>query len=307
MVAPVLLLLANALLGVNNAFWQPVRLALIPRLVPVAEVTTAIALMSVLANVARIAGPMAAAPVIVFGGVELAFALNAVSYIAVVTSLGLMKLEPEETMPVSRGAAPSGLWSGIRLVAVHPGMRPLFLLIGIFALTVRPVAEMLPAFAEQVFARGATGFASLVSAMGIGALVAGFALSLREALAGLTTVMAVLGIVGALAAATLAITPNYLIALACMGIYGIGVVGKNIAAQTLLQVGVDNTIRGRVFSFYFLVFSATPALGALVIGHLGDRLGIGLPVFVAALIGLAAAIIIFVRRRELARHLEHVL
>jgi MFS family permease len=304
LVDPWMLLFVAGLLGLNHAFWQPVRMALIPALVPSQELPTAVALSSVLANVARVVGPILSGPAIIWGGVGLAFALNSVSFFGVVVALRMMHLASNQTMPRRRLDSPRGIWHGLAVVAAHPGMGPLFLLIGIFAITVRPVAELLPAFAENVFHRGPGGFASLISVMGGGALVAGVLLSWRSALAGLTTILALFGILGAMATALFALTSSFTLALICMSLIGVGVTGKNIVAQTLVQSALDDSVRGRVFSLYTVIFTSAPALGALTIGYAADRVGLGLPVVSAAVIGLAASAAILAYRKRLSPHLE---
>jgi MFS family permease len=297
------LVVLTALLGLNSAFWQPVRLTLVPKLAPPQDLPNVIALTSVLANVSRVVGPMIAGPAIIWGGLSTAFGLNALSFVAVVVALLMMKL-PINDKDAGRRKPSGGVWHGIAVVAAHPGMRPLFILIGVFAIMVRPVADLLPAFAEGVFAVGPGGFAALVSAMGAGALCAGGLLSWRHQTTGLTTVLAVFGMIGAIATALFALTSNAYIAIALMWLAGMGVTGKNIIAQTMVQLGLDDEVRGRVLSFYAVIFGAAPSGGALILGYIGDAVGIRGPVVVAAVIGLIASIMIFINRKNLARHLE---
>jgi predicted MFS family arabinose efflux permease len=215
----------------------------------------------------------------------------------------MMDLKAADTLPphrISRGS----VWQGIAVVAAHPGMRPLFILIGIFAIAVRPLADLLPAFAEHVFDKGPGGFAALISAMGGGALCAGLLLSLRQQYSGLTTILAVFGMIAATATGLFAMATNSIIALILMFVVGLGIAGKNIVAQTLVQSGLEDEVRGRVFSFYSVIFNAAPSGGALLLGYIGDLVGIRGPVAIAAAIGLAASLMIFVNRKSLAPHLE---
>jgi predicted MFS family arabinose efflux permease len=298
-----ILALATALLGLNGAFWQPVRMTLVPKLAPPEDLPNVIALTSVLANVARVVGPIVAGPAILWGGISMAFALNGLSFVAVVAALRMMDLKAGDTSPprlISKGSA----WRGIVVVAAHPGMRPLFILIGIFAIAVRPLADLLPAFAEGVFNKGPGGFAALISAMGGGALCAGLLLSWRRQHSGLTTILAVFGMIAATATALFAMTANWIIALILMFVVGLGVAGKNIIAQTMVQSGLEDEVRGRVFSFYSVIFNAAPSGGALLLGYVGDLVGIRGPIVVAAAVGLGASLLIFIQRKSLAPHLE---
>jgi predicted MFS family arabinose efflux permease len=233
-----------------------------------------------------------------------AFALNALSFFAVVAALLMMKLPINDKVDRRLKKPTGGVWHGIAVVAAHPGMRPLFILIGIFAIMVRPVADLLPAFAAGVFAKGPGGFAALVAAMGAGALCAGGLLSWRQQTTGLTTVLAIFGMIGAIATALFALTANAYSAVALMWLVGMGVTGKNIVAQTMVQSGLDDEVRGRVLSFYAVIFGAAPSGGALILGYIGDLVGIRGPVVVAAMIGLLASFTIFINRKSLARHLE---
>jgi predicted MFS family arabinose efflux permease len=99
-------------------------------------------------------------------------------------------------------------------------------------------------------------------------------------------------------------TSSFTFALICMGLVGVGVTGKNIVAQTLVQSALDDSVRGRVFSLYTVIFTSAPALGALMIGYAADRVGLGLPVVSAAVIGLAASAAILAYRKHLSPHLE---
>jgi predicted MFS family arabinose efflux permease len=233
----------------------------------------------------------------------MAFALNGLSFIAVVAALLMMDFKAGDTMPPRRKSKGS-VWQGIAVVAAHPGMGPLFIMIGIFAIGVRPLADLLPAFAEGVFNKGPGGFAALISAMGGGALCAGLLLSWRQQYSGLTTILAVFGMIAATATALFATTTNSTVALVLMFVVGLGVTGKNIVAQTMVQSGLEDEVRGRVFSFYSVIFNAAPSGGALLLGYIGDLVGIRGPVAIAALIGLGASVMIFVNRKRLAPHLE---
>ena len=300
-----ILLLATALLGLNSTFWQPVRMTLVPKLAPPEDLPNVIALSSVLANVARVIGPIIAGPAIIWGGISMAFALNGLSFVAVITALHMMDLKPGDTLPARRlSGGRNSVWQGIAAVAVHPGMRPLFILIGIFAIAVRPLADLLPAFAESLFNKGPGGLAALISAMGGGALCAGLLLSWRQQYSGLTAILAVFGMIAATATAIFAMTTNSLLALILMFVVGLGVTGKNIVAQTLVQSGLEDEVRGRVFSFYSVIFNAAPSGGALLLGYIGDLVGIRGPIVIAAAIGLGASLTIFLNRKRLAPHLE---
>jgi MFS family permease len=298
------LLLFTALFGVSSAFWQPIRFAIIPLLVPREAMASAVALSSVSANIARVLGPLIAGPVLIWGSVTLAFGLNAVSFLAVVLAFWLMVLPAER--PAKERAKMSGreLSLGLSVILRDRGVRTLIVFIGIFAICVRPAGELLPVFAEAVFQAGPAGLAALVSALGLGSLVSGLVVSGRQQAGGLTTMLAVAGILGSIMTAAFATASNLTLALACIAVMGFGVTLKNIVAQILLQLALTDEVRGRVLSIYGVLFTASPGLGALVMGWFADRIGIVAPVLVGAAIGLASSIALFMSRHRLAHQLD---
>jgi MFS family permease len=198
------LLLFMAIFGVNAAFWQPIRFSLLPRLVTRDAVPSAVALTSVIANVGRVIGPLIAGPVIVWGSVTLAFALNAASFGGVVVAFWLMDLPAERPAAGRPKFALADLSVGIRSIVRHPGVRILLVLIGIFAIFVRPVADLLPVLAEGVLDAGPEGLAALISAMGLGSLLSGLVASLQLDQTRLVTMLGLAGALGSLMTAALA-------------------------------------------------------------------------------------------------------
>jgi predicted MFS family arabinose efflux permease len=299
------LLAFTALLGVNTAFFQPIRLAIIPRLVSREAMSSAVALSSVTANVARVFGPVIAGPVLVWGSVTLAFWLNTASYFAVVLAFWLMDLPESDKAEKGRTKMTvRDLSFGLSMVLRDPGVRTLLLLIGIFAICVRPISDLLPVFAEAVLGAGPVGLAALTSALGFGSLFSGLMLSSRRRQDGLVTLLAAAGAIGSIMAAVFSVASNVTVAMVCIAIMGFGVTLTNIVAQILLQLALTDDVRGRVFSVYGVLFSCAPGLGALAMGWTADRIGVAPPVLFGAAIGLAASLAIFLNRHRLAALLD---
>ncbi len=285
-------------LGVNQSFWQPARLALVPSLVPRADLATAIAVNAVVFNVARFLGPAAAGAIIVWAGVGWAFLANAVSYLAFIYALAVLSLPPPATADRRHGIF-ADMVQGIRYALRHPGISPLLLLLAAFAVLVRPVVELLPGFAEAVFARGAGGLAIMTSTMGAGALVAGLWLARRGG-GDLMGLVATAGSVGALVLFAFAATSWFAFALACLAVAAFCQTCMGVGGQTLLQSAIDDVMRGRVLSFYGMIFRGGPALGAVAMGTASEVTGLQVPVALGALIGVAACALAYRRRHALA-------
>jgi MFS family permease len=287
------------LFGVNGSFWQPIRLSLIPRLIPRDALPSAVGLASIVANTARIVGPMIAGPAILYGSVTLAFALNAVSYVGIVVAISLMKLPPEHVNRLGRlKVTAKDLSFGILTVVRDPAVRMLLAFIATFALFVRPATELLPVFAEAVFNAGPAGLAHLIAAFGTGALVSAFIASGRQ-VSGLIPLLAVAGTTGAVMTGAFALAPSIHLGLFFVALVGLGTTLANITAQTLLQLSLTDDIRGRVLSIYGMLFTSVPGLGALAMGWVADRIGITTPVLAGAAVGLAATVAIFLAREKL--------
>ena len=181
-----LLVALTAFQGVVVAFNQPARLALVPSLVPQADLASAVAINSVVFNLARFIGPMFAGLAIVWSGVEAAFAANAVTYIAFLVALARIRVAPTAAESGKQRSFSADMREGIRYTATHPGIAALLLLLIAIGVGGRPLNELLPGFAADVFRSGAGGLSILASAIGGGAILGGVWLGHRAHSGGLT-------------------------------------------------------------------------------------------------------------------------
>ena len=269
-------LLALAIvLGLTHPFNTASRHTILPSLVPRTDLSVAIAVNSSLYNVARFIGPAAAGAVIVTGGVTWAFACNVLGYLVFLLALFRMDVAPPERRPRSETTLFGEVAEGWRYTVAHPGIRPVLVLLVITAVVSRPVVDLLPGFAGDVFHRGAGGLAWLTAAMGLGAMLGALWLALRGVLAGLTTITVSAVLVLALALGAFTAMDHFFLALPFLAISGFAMVVNGIGSQTLIQSSVAPAMRGRVMSLYTLIYRGMPALGAVVMGSLAE--GLGLP------------------------------
>jgi predicted MFS family arabinose efflux permease len=151
------------------------------------------------------------------------------------------------------------------------------------AVGARPVVELLPGFAADVFGSGAGGLAALTSAVGLGAIVGGVWIGSRRSSAGLTRIV-LGGALGLGCSIALFTATNWLpLGVVIMVAGGFCMVCTGVAAQTLVQLAVASDMRGRVLSLYGLIFRGGPALGALTMGIASERLGLRWPVAIGCL------------------------
>ncbi|HEY2083229.1 MAG TPA: MFS transporter [Verrucomicrobiae bacterium] len=163
--------------GIVWALNGPAIMAMVPSLVPRAELDRALALNSVQFNMARLCGPMLAAAVIGVAGVAGAFTFNSLTFIPLLIAL---------VVAIPRGSAPSktkttsishDIREGLKFVWTHPGTRRLTMMSLIFMFLTAPVQGLLPVMAQSVLKGGPGLFGLMLSAIGLGSIVGAFVLS----------------------------------------------------------------------------------------------------------------------------------
>ena len=264
-------------LGIANAINQPARLALIPSLVEREHLSSAVAINSIVFNSARFLGPAAAGFAIAHGGIAFAFFANAASFVVFLVALGFVRLGPAE-LNATRRTILGDTVDGYAYAARHAGIGPMLLLLAATSLSSRAFVELLPGFADAVFARGAQGLAWLTAATGLGAMAGGLWMAQRASIKGLTGLIVANVLVMAAALLGFVATRNFGIALACLFVAGFSLVVNGIGAQTLVQHAAAPNMRGRVMATFGMIFRGGPAVGALIMGVLSSQVGLPLAV-----------------------------
>jgi len=299
-----LLVALTAIQGVLVAFNQPARLAFIPSLVPASDLASAVAINSVIFNLARFIGPILAGLAIVWSGVAAAFAVNALSYVAFIWALARIRVEPE-AMGTLKGRSLGGdLIDGLRYTATHPGIGALLVLGIALGVGGRPLNELLPGFADDVYHAGAGGLSILASAIGGGAILGGLWLAHRTHSVGLTRVVLATALVSALATIAAIASDNLWIATPAVVVMGFCASVAGIGMQTMIQLATDRSMRGRVMGLYGLIFRGAPAVGALAAGLVSAHLGLRWPVFIGALLVIAVWLWTYLARDRIAAAME---
>ncbi len=282
LVQPWHILVLAACAGAAGAFDAPARLAFVLEMVDREEMTNAIALNSTMFNTATTLGPAVAGVVYAAAGPEWCFLANAVSYLAVLAALAMMRLDgrragplpsPEggaEPVPMHRPSALADMKEGLVFVASDRTVRFLILLVVVMSLFGVSFVTLMPAWASRVLHGDATTNGFLQSARGIGAL--GGALFLawlgRRAARGRMILRAVF----LMPAAVLAFSfVRWLpVSLLFLAVAGVGLIVALNATNSLLQTLAPDTLRGRVMSVYTLAFFGFVPLGGLMIGTLAE-------------------------------------
>jgi MFS family permease len=277
------LLLLTMALGVVNALNQPARLALIPSLVEREHLPSAVAINSIVFNSARFVGPAAAGLAIAHGGIGIAFLVNALTYVAFLVALAVIRLTPAELVPTRRSILGDTV-DGYTYAAKHAGIGPMLALMAITSLSTRAFVELLPGFADAVFGRGPEGLAWLTAATGLGAMAGGLWMAQRPHTAGLTSIIVANVLVMAGSLIGFVATRHFWFAFCCLLVAGFSLVVNGIGAQTLVQHAAAPHMRGRVMATYGMIFRGGPAVGALVMGTLSSQIGLQLAVGAGAVV-----------------------
>jgi len=273
----------TALLGCVSSAFQPVRLSLIPSLVPRELLSDAVAAQSIVFNISRFLGPAIAGVAIAAFGLWSAFAINALSYFAMIAALLFIELR-RATVHRERRNFFVEFKEGVAYTYSHPEISWQLVVVAISALTGRAVIVMLPAFAGDIFAGGSSVLATLTSVAGGGAVIAGIALAHLRAGKGLRRATVLGTIVTGLLMVVLGWIDNFIAAVAVLAALGFCLTLVGIGSQTVIQTVVDEAMRARVLSLWAAVAFAAPAFGGLLIGLAAETWGLGLTTVVAGVL-----------------------
>jgi MFS family permease len=288
------------LLGAVNSFDGPARQAFVVDMVGRDDLPNAIALNSMTFNAARVVGPA-------FGGILLAtvgsawcFAINGFSFLAVIFSLLAMKIPPMHKYTDMRSPWQQ-LKSGISYSVHHEELRGLLLLALFFSTFGIAYMTVLPAFVDQILNAGATGFGLITSAVGLGA-VSGALIVARYGDRGQRGRMLFAAAMAFPVVLVLfALNSNFIVALLLTYLLGVGFMLQFTEINTLLQTRVEDSMRGRVLSLYTLTFFGFTPFGNLLVGALGQAIGLSLALIIMAVITLVSSVVIFWRTPALRR------
>jgi MFS family permease len=258
--------------GCANALGFPAYQAMLPDLVPRADVPGAVALSSAQWNLGRVIGPALAGLVIGLGGYELAFLINTLSFFAVFAVIASFHLPP----PTSTHGTSivQSIREGARFVRGDPALRFVVGCMALNSLLAAPFIALIPAVALKVFHDEKLGTAVLVTAQGLGAVC--MALSLATLFARFGTRRVMLAILGALPVALVAYAAAPALPVAAVAIFAVGFLylGSLSSFTTIAQLRAPSALRGRVVSVLMMLIGALYPIGSVVEGAIADEVGL---------------------------------
>ena len=282
--------------GIAQSFDAPARLALTPKLVEDrADLQNAIAMNSMMFNLARVAGPAIGGLVLASMGAAWCFLINGLSFLAVLIALAGMKLPDDMGKPRSDRRILAEIGDGLRYVWHQPVVRTLVALVGVTSLFGLSYAVLLPAYATDVLKVDAKGYGLLNAAVGIGALTGSLTVASLSRWKSKGVQLTVGSLAFPLALLCFAATRSYLLALFCLAGAGMSFVIQNATSNTMIQLSVPDELRGRVMSVYTLFFFGTTPVGAMLAGAVAQRWNSTAAIVLGASVTLAFALaIVFV-------------
>ncbi len=263
-----------ALTGLVNSIDAPARQALTPDLVKNRDdLPNAIALNAMVFNGARVIGPAFGGILLVTVGPGWCFFFNGVSFLAVIISLLMMDFPPIERVQ-NQPSPLSQLKSGAAYVRQDRAILGIMVLSTALCLFGVSFITVLPAYVDKVLRANESAYANLTAAQGVGAVLGAILLATYANQVRRGWVVTAATIYFPLALIALAFTTNYWIAMGLMFILGIGFISQFNQLNVLLQLHVDNAMRGRVMSLYTLTFFGVSPFGNLLIGFWSETWGI---------------------------------
>lgn len=296
-------LLALSLVGgVLGAFEIPARQSLMVELVGKEDLAHAIGLNSTGFNLARVLGPSVAALVIARLGVSWTFGLNALSYLAVLVGLAMIRLDERRTVPRSTGDALEGLREALRYVRETPPLPMLLAIATVFSVLGVPVITLLPVVARDQLGLGADGYGALMASLGLGAVTGALLIAATGGGSDRGRLFQRASFAFPLLLVAFALVHLPLANGVLLFAVGATMIINNALVNARLQELVPDALRGRVLSLYVMVYVGGSPIGSFVGGWVARVAGVDWAIGGGAALMLLFALWAFRRQSSLATH-----
>ena len=276
--------------GTVGSFDMPGRQSFVVEMVGYDDLANAIALNSMMFNGARMIGPAIAGLLIAWLGTAMCFFLNGVSFLAVIWSLWQMRIEPRE-ISFSESRMLAQLRQGLAYVWRHRGIFWQMVLAAVSNGFGYQYLVLMPIFAQNVLHGGARDYGFLVAIQGLGSVLGAATLARRVTSSGIRNNLIIGLLSSGVGIIVFGFSPWLGLSLAMQMLIGAGLTNFRASNNTLVQIFVDNDLRGRVMSTYQLAAVGMMPFGALLVGFMGHTMGpqrtVGICGVVIVLAGIA--------------------
>ncbi len=272
--------------GLIKVLDNPTRQTFVREMVGRDHLTNAVSLNSTTMNLARVIGPALAGVLATTVGLGVCFIIGGLAYFGVLFQLTRMRSEELQPAPMARRAK-GQLSAGWNYVRKEPAVRNVLVMMAIIGTFTYEFSVVLPLLAEFTFNNGASGYAALTSAMGIGAVAGGIytagrrlrqarMLVISAALFGCTVIL-------------VSIAPTFKVAVLAMVVVGFFSINFTSLANVTIQLNSRPDMQGRVMSFWSMAFLGTTPIGGPIMGYIGDHAGARVALLIGGLAALIAA------------------
>jgi MFS family permease len=272
------ILILSAFQGCINAFDMPGRQSFMLEMVSGKgdtgreDLSNAIAINSSMVNLARLIGPSLAGMLIAVSSEGWCFLVDGVSYIAVIASLLLMRVN-SPNLQRSRASMLSQLQEGWDFVRGFTPIRTILLLFALLSLMGWPFTVLMPIFAAQVLHGGPHTLGFLMAALGVGSLTSAISLVLRRSVRGLLKMIPIAAAAFGIGLILFGLSHTLWLSMLLMLLVGYGMMQGLTASNTIIQTIVPEDKRGRVMSYYTVAFVGMAPFGSLMAGTLAHWIG----------------------------------
>jgi len=297
------ILTLSVLLGVINAFDVPARQPMVHEMITNKEdLPNAMALNSSMVNLARLIGPALSGIILVKFGAGTCFSLNALSFVAVITSLLLMKL-PAHIPSVVKKKVALDLAEGFAYLKNTPSISIIMLMLALTGLLVLPYNTLLPIFAKVIFKGNAATYGYINSFIGLGAIGGSMFLASLKPGADLKFVLLINTLIFGICLMLFSHISYFPLAMLFATLTGFGMMSQTTIIMTIIQVNSAKKMRGRVMSYVAMAYFGMLPLGSLLIGAISQQTGAPNALLCQGIVALIIAAVFskYLRKDKLAK------
>ncbi len=281
----------SIVLGTINAFDVPARQSMVYQMIDRKEdLSNAIALNSSMVNLARLIGPAISGIVLEKLGAGTCFFINALSFLAVITSLLFMRF-PKFIQETDSKKIIAEFKEGWEYLNNTPSIGIVILLLACVSLLLMPFITLLPVYAKVVFKGNATTFGWLNSAIGLGAVGGAFFLASLKTGVNLKNILFITLLIFGVGLILFSHTTNLPVALFFATLAGFGMMSQGTVSNTIIQTNVSVEMRGRVISYFAMAFFGMQPIGGLLVGTASHYFGAPNTILLEGIAAIIIAII----------------
>lgn len=284
--------------GFVNTLDIPARQSFVVELVSRDDLMNAIALNSTVFNLSRVIGPALAGIIMAVAGVAMCFALNAISFAAVLVSLFFIKPLPIYHPPKPSTKALAEIREGLRYIRSSRVLMQTLILIAILGTFVPNFSVLVPVFATDILQLNETGFAFLMSFLGIGSLGGALYIAAISHTGPRRWIMRIVPLIVSIGMLLTGLTRTFILTGLLLAVTGFFFVAFNANATSTLQMNASDEYRGRVMSVYTLIFGGSTPIGNLYAGVIADRVSAGAGFIACGAIMLPLLVLVMTRRHQ---------